>query len=233
MGKRGMRRGRAFLIDLFLLLMVSALYVGTGGNDAPRVLSNAVMAPVYRGSGEGVALLCAVEWEAAALPAILDTLAARETRVTFAVSGRYARAHPDMLRRMAEAGHEIAAMGDDPAMDGALGAVTADVRASAASIAALTLEQPALYYSGGRNVNVSARAAKKLGLTQIVCTADLLCAKGAGADIVKRASEAAIQGSILLVQPTASFLESLPALLDELQTKGLRVAAVGDVLKRE
>lgn len=228
MDKQRLRRGGAFLIDLLLLLMVSALYVGTG--DAGRVVTP-VMAPVYRGSGKGTALLCTVDWEAAALPAILDTLAAQDACITFAVSGRYARENPDMLRRMAEDGHEIATMGDDPAMDGTLGAVVADVRASAEAIAAVTGRQPALYYSGGRNVNVSARAAKKLGLTQVICTADLLCAKGNGADIAERASEAAIQGSILLVQPTAAFHQSLQALLAQLQTKGSYAATVGGVMQ--
>ena len=41
-------------------------------------------------------------------PAVLDVLAAADTRATFFVIGSAARAHPGLLRRMVEAGHEVA-----------------------------------------------------------------------------------------------------------------------------
>ena len=44
-------------------------------------------------------------------PAILDTLAEREYRATFFVMGWWAERHPDELRPIADAGHQIASHG--------------------------------------------------------------------------------------------------------------------------
>ena len=44
---------------------------------------------------------------------LLDLLASFDTRATFFILGCVAEAHPDMIRRIAEAGHEIASHGHD------------------------------------------------------------------------------------------------------------------------
>jgi peptidoglycan/xylan/chitin deacetylase (PgdA/CDA1 family) len=46
-------------------------------------------------------------------PAVLDALAAAGVRATFFVLGRQARAHADLVRRIAAEGHQIASHGDD------------------------------------------------------------------------------------------------------------------------
>jgi peptidoglycan/xylan/chitin deacetylase (PgdA/CDA1 family) len=46
-------------------------------------------------------------------PAVLDALAAAGVRATFFVLGRQARRHPDLVRRIAAGGHQIASHGDD------------------------------------------------------------------------------------------------------------------------
>jgi len=220
------RRPGHILSNLFLLLLIAALYIGT---VEPEVMG--VSAPVYRGSAEdAVALQFAVDWEAAALPDILDTLQAQDMTATFAVSGKWAAEHPALLRRMVEAGHEIAVMGYDPAADGRLRWVMEDLEKSLQAIGSVTGGQPALYYSGSRNALVSGRAAKKAGLVQVLCTVDLLCARGTAADIAARVSDTLIPGSIILMQPTGEAAEALPEILHTLQEKGMRPVSVGDVL---
>ncbi|MDO5111096.1 MAG: hypothetical protein Q4E65_02205 [Clostridia bacterium] len=213
------RRKNDLLINLFLLLVVCVLYAATGGHDLGRQLSKMTMAPVYRGTGEDVALLCKLDYDAAALEDILETLQTAQTRITFAVSGEWADAHPEALTRLISA-HELAVTGDD----------LKDAKASKAAIEAAG--GTPLYYYGAPDTNAS-RIARKLGLTHVHCTADVLCAKGGARDIVTRASNAATKGSILLTQPTRAFADALPGLLSELQTKGLRVAAVGDAIQTE
>lgn len=46
-------------------------------------------------------------------PALLDALRAEGVHATFFVLGRQARAHPEIVRRIAEEGHELASHGDD------------------------------------------------------------------------------------------------------------------------
>jgi peptidoglycan-N-acetylglucosamine deacetylase len=49
-------------------------------------------------------------------PRVLDALRASGVRATFFVLGRHAEAHPELIRRMSEEGHEIASHGYDHAL---------------------------------------------------------------------------------------------------------------------
>ena len=78
-------------------------------------------------------------------------------------------------------------------------------------------------------MTVSARAAKKLGLTHVL-SLDLRCAAGSAEEIKQRGLNDPIEGSILLMQPTAAAAEALPGLLNGFKGKGLEAVRVGDVL---
>ncbi len=227
---KGKRRDGA-LVNLLLVLLIVALYFATSEPDAAAVMAELSRAPKYRGHAEGaVALQFPVSWNAAALVGILDALAQYDTKATFSVSGVWAEENPALLLRMAAAGHEIATMGDEPEKDGKLSLVQADIAASLDKIEAACGVRPALYYPGGRNVTVSARAAKKLGLTCALCTLDLRCAAGSAQEIKQRGLNDPIEGSIILMQPTAAAAEALPGLLEGLKEKGFTAVRVRDVL---
>lgn len=212
--------------NLLLLLLIAGLYIGTA---QPQAIS--VSAPIYRGSAQdAVALQFAVSWNAAALPAILDTLQAQGAQATFAVSGGWAAENPELARRIAAEGHELATMGYAPEEDGRLSWVEKDLEASVTAIEQAAGVKPSLYYSGTRSATVSARAAKKLGLTQVLCTVDLLCARGSAADIINRVSDTPIPGSIMLLQPTQAAAEALEGVLGALRQKGIEPTTTGKVL---
>lgn len=224
------KQKNSLLLNLLLLLLVCVLFAATDGSLEVRKAALQASAPVYHGNGNAVAPLCALSWNAAALPPILDTLQASGDTVTFAVSGTWARENPELLSRIALCGHEIAVMGDDPSFDGGLSAIIKDIEAAAGSIEQITGRRPSLYYSGSRNLNVSSRAAQKCGMTHIQNTIDLLCARGEAEDILQRASESAAKGSIILIQPTETLNKALPLLIDLFKTKGMEIATVGEIL---
>ena len=169
------RRRNGLVVNLFLVFVIAALYALTSSGSAMEAMAALTAGPVYRGSSEdAVALEFAVSWDAAAMPDILDTLAEKNARATFAVSGEYARLRPDMVKRIHDAGHELATMGDFPSFDGDYAAVCEDLAQSLASIEEASGISPVLYYSGERGIPASARASRKLGLTQMLCTVDPL-----------------------------------------------------------
>lgn len=220
-------------VNVFIILIIVLLYVVTGtglGDDAIAALSSDT---VYRGSGQGlVALECAVSWNAEALPDMLDLLSERDVQMTFFVSGEWARVNGSMLRRMVEDGHEIGTMGYLPMLDGDESLIRSDLQASTAVIASATGVEPTYYYSGLRDRSVSLRAADALGMTHIMCSSDLLSARGDAVDVATRASEHVFDGSIVLFQPTGAALEALPTILDAITEQGYRVTTVGNVLKQ-
>ena len=226
-----MRKRSGALVNLLLILLIAALYFATSRPDAAAAVAQLYYAPAYRGRAEdAIALQFAVSWEAASLDSILDALAAHGAKATFAVSGAWAENNAALLLRMAADGHEIATMGNDPVLDGKLSEVQRDVAVSLDKIEAACGVRPLLYYSGARNVTVSARAAKKLGLTHVLSTLDLRCAAGSAEEIKQRGLNDPIEGSILLMQPTAAAAEALPGLLNGFKGKGLEAVRVGDVL---
>jgi len=224
------KQRNGFLVNLLLLLLVCFLFFVTDANAPERLAAVAASAPLYGGKGEGAALLCTVDYDAAALGGILDLLRDAEMPITFAVSGQWARENGAMLRRMAAEGHEIATLGDDADFDGRGAALRRDIAAGAAAIEAACGVRPAFYCSGTRALRPSARAAKAEGLMHVRYGVDLRSARGSAADILLRASKAAADGNIIRVQPTGAFLEALDGIVEILQKKGMDGAKVSSVL---
>lgn len=219
-------------VNVLILLMIALIYVVTGthvGDDAIAALSAGT---VYRGRQNGaVALECAVTWNAEALTDMLDILKEKDARITFFVSGKWAKANAATLRRMVEDGHEIGTGGYSPTLDGSVTMVESDIAASVSVIESISDDTTRLYYAGLRDRTTSARAAERLGMTHVSATIDLLCANKNAEDIVSRASQQAFDGSIFLLQPTAAAVEALPQLIDLIHESGYAVGTVGDVLK--
>ena len=207
--KRRAKNGCA--INLFLAFIIISLYLVTSRQDAAQVMASLYAGPAYRGrSDDKIALEFAVSWNAAAMEDILATLKDKNTRATFVVSGKWARENADMLKRIADEGHEIGTMGDDPSFDGNLSETKADIQKSLESIKAASGVDTVLYYSGSRSVAVSARASRALGLTHVLSTIDLRCGYGSKDDIIKRGLNEPIIGSIILLQPTRACADARP-----------------------
>ena len=226
------RNGRA-LVNAALAVLIVALYITTTTPVAQSAVSELYNSPIYRGQREGViGLECAVSWDAEALPAILTVLREKNARITFLVSGDFAADNPNIIAELLRDGHELGTMGSTPFFDGNRKAVTADIERSLATIQRVSGIRPVLYYSGTRDTAISAKAAAWLHITHILCTVDLLSARGDAQDILTRALDQPFDGSILLLQPTAQALRALPAILDGLREQGFTVAPVSETLKK-
>ena len=219
-------------VNVLILLVIALIYVVTGtglGDDAIAALSRGA---VYRGRANGaVALECVVTWDAANITDILDTLSQRNAKITFFVSGKWARNHAKTLQRILDEGHEIGTVGYTPFLDGNVQLIQDDVEAAVNAISSITGSQVTSYHSGLRDRDVSQRAAEALGLTHVAATADLQTGQGDAEEIVERACQQAFDGSILMIRPTAAAAEALPQILEEIEEMGYRPATVGEVLK--
>lgn len=220
------------LLNVLILLCITLTYVVTGtrmGENAVAALSDGTR---YRGRASGqVAVECLVSWDARHLDSMLDTLREQDAQITFFVSGSWAKAHAKTLLQMAEDGHEIGTLGFAPSLDGGVDTVAQDVRSSVATIERITGRPVTLYCSGLRDRGTSARAAKRVNVTHIAASTDVLSARGGAEEIAARACKAAFDGSILLIRPTAGAAEALPLILEGIAERGLSVAPVGEAGK--
>ena len=223
-------KGRT-IVNILLTALMITLYVATTTPVAQSAMSELYNSPVYRGYQKGVVgMECAVSWNAAAMPELLQVLKERDIQITFFVSGDWAQENKELLVQMVQDGHEIGTMGQLPMRDGDPDEVTADIARSIDVIKEVSGIKPELYYSGTRRLKSSTRASNRLGLTHVLCTVDLLSGRGNAEDILLRALDAPFDGSILLIQPTAEAVKALPACISGFEQRGFRIVTVSKTL---
>ena len=170
---------------------------------------------------------------------VLATLARFDARATFFVLGEKVRAAPDVLREIANAGHEIGIHGDwhdrllslrNPRR------IIADIERARDAVAAVIGKRPTLFRPPLGHVSPrTAVAAKRLGLTLVgwsVRSRDGLA--GAAADSVQRRVTAGLcPGAIILLHDAAERGErepagvaTLPGILAEATRRGLRCVTI-------
>lgn len=223
-------KGRA-LINILLALIIMLFYIMVITPAANTAVSILYKAPIYRGRAKSViAIECAVDWNAAAMPEILDILKQKDVRVTFFVSGKWAAENDVLLKRIVSEGHELGTMGYYTMNSIEGETLELDIKSSLEIINRYAGVMPKLYYSGNRDIKASSKAANNLGLTHVLCTVDLLSARGDATDMIERALEKPIDGSILLIQPTAAALKALPVCIDALKQKGYTISTVSNAI---
>lgn len=172
---------------------------------------------------------------------MLDTLREKGLRTTFFVLGWWADTQPDILRRIAADGHEVASHGhsvfDLTSVSDA--AVREDLEAADASISAITgrTTRPLWSASAGyRNARVHQIAAS-LGYRPIYLTVDSLdwTREATAESVYQRVMERASNGAIIVLHfdsPTTvnSTAVALPRLIDDLRAAGYNLVTITELL---
>jgi peptidoglycan/xylan/chitin deacetylase (PgdA/CDA1 family) len=172
---------------------------------------------------------------------MLDTLREKNLRTTFFVLGWWADKRPDVLKLIADGGHEVASHGhsvfDLTSVSDA--AVRQDLLAADASISAVTGKTTRPLWSasaGYRNARVH-RIAAELGYRPIYLTVDSLdWTREATADSVyTRVMERIVNGAIVVLHfdsPTTvnSTAGALPRLIDDLRAAGYSLVTITELL---
>jgi peptidoglycan/xylan/chitin deacetylase (PgdA/CDA1 family) len=201
-----------------------------------RSLADLAPAPVYNGNRgkQAVALLINVAWGEQFVPALLDELRAAKAPATFCLVGRWADAHPELVRQMAADGfgfcnhgytdHGWAGIGE--------GAALTSIRRADAAIAALTGRKPTIFspHKGEFNAAVLAASAAT-GHTLVLWSRDTIDWQNPPVyRVLERTAGRARGGDIILMHPTQVTLEALPAMIRAIRERGLRILSVGDLL---
>jgi len=172
---------------------------------------------------------------------MLDTVREKGVRTSFFVLGWWAERQPEILKRIADDGHEIASHGhsvfDLTSVSDA--AVRDDLERADAAISAVTGKTTRPLWSasaGYRNARVH-RIAASLGYRPIYLTVDSLdWTQDATADSVyNRVTERTVNGAIVVLHfdsPTTirSTAAALPRLIDDLRNKGFTLVTVTELL---
>jgi peptidoglycan/xylan/chitin deacetylase (PgdA/CDA1 family) len=174
-------------------------------------------------------------------PVILDTLAERQYRATFFVMGWWAERHPELLRQIADGGHEIASHGHrifDLTHVGDA-EVRADLEAADAAIGLVTGRTTRPLWSpsaGYRDARVRSIAAE-LGYRPILWTVDSgdWTLEASPESVFSHVINGARNGAIIVLhydspQTEHSTALVLPAAIDALRDAGYRLVTITELL---
>jgi peptidoglycan/xylan/chitin deacetylase (PgdA/CDA1 family) len=167
---------------------------------------------------------------------LLDLLKERGVKATFFVIGQCVQANPDVVKRAAEEGHEIANHTWDHKSLTKLSAagVAAEMDKTTAIIEAVTGKKPAVMRPpyGATNASITRRMNEEFGLKVIIWDVDPLDWKVRNAGHVQSAIlKGTKAGSIVLshdIHPTT--IAAMPATIDALLAKGFKFVTVSELL---
>lgn len=169
-------------------------------------------------------------------PKLLDLLAAHHMKATFFVVGQNAADHPDILKRAAREGHEIAnhswshpnfgKMSDD--------AVRRELKKTDDAISGALGMRPTLLRPPYGSITTRQKRwiADEFGYKIILWDVDPLDWKRPGPSVVtNRIVKEAHPGSIILAHDIhPSTIEAMPATFDQLQAKGFKFVTVSELI---
>jgi peptidoglycan/xylan/chitin deacetylase (PgdA/CDA1 family) len=172
---------------------------------------------------------------------ILDALAAHQQRATFFVMGWWAEKHPDLLRQIADGGHEIASHGHSifDLTEASDAEVRADLEAADAAISGVIGRTTRPLWSpsaGYRNARVRSIAAG-LGYRPILWTVDTVdwTTEATAESVYSHIVNGATNGAIMVLhfdspRTQESTAQVLPAAIEALRAAGYRLLTVTELL---
>ncbi len=223
----------AFSAGVFLVL---AMIAGIFPSPFAATALTGQRAPVFQGNlaEPKIALACNVFWGEDLIPDMLKILADKNVKITFFMGGSWSKRYPDIVRSIADAGHEL---GNHSYSHPHPNALTKQenqdqILRTEQLLTDITGKKTTLYAPpyGEYNDRVIAAAAE-LGYTTVMWSIDTIDWQRPSPEVIKnRVLKKIHNGAIILMHPTKPTLEALPGLLDELIRRGYQVTTVSIIL---
>jgi len=233
-----MRRRLLLLVSLGLLLLLVRL--GTWGMEGAFTAGQLHPVRWVDIDAKKLALTFDISWGEKTLPGVLEALDAHDVDCTFFVSGTWSMTHPELLRQIVQAGHEIGSHGHKHIR---LSQYPRDVIEDNISTAHdiikdITGRDPNLFRPPDGDFNdLVIRTAMELGYTTIIWDTDSLDWKNPGVDfMVKRVLKKAHPGDIVLLHASDSAKqtpEALPLIIEGLRERGYDLVTISELFQEE
>jgi probable sporulation protein (polysaccharide deacetylase family) len=210
------------------------------GNLQPLVATNelpSVPPPIFQGnlSQPQVALACNVFWGEEYLPAMLKTLDENNIHITFFIGGSWANRYPEVLKDIANRGHELGNHTYSHPHPNNLSKEKNKEQIIKAEelVTNITGIKTNLYAPPyGEYNNTVLLAAQELNYTTIMWSIDTVDWKRPPPEVLKeRVLKKLHNGAIILMHPTAPTAQALPDLIAEIKKRGYTITTVSDMLK--
>ncbi|MCG8542517.1 MAG: polysaccharide deacetylase family protein [Clostridia bacterium] len=226
---------KTFIIPIVLLIIL--IFSFFMYNDTVlSVFTNQTLEPIRKGSNKDyIAFTCNVDWGTELIPTMLEIFEKHNIKITFFVSGRWAKNNPDMLKKIYEKGHEIGNHGYRHRMHSKLG-VEGNKKEieSTHRVVKETIGIDMKYFappSGDFN-NTTLKVALDLGYKTILWNIDTIdWRKDSTCDkIIKRVLNKPLNGSIVLMHPKEETIKALDYIIESIGKKNIKIGTVSHIL---
>lgn len=191
---------------------------------------------IYAGdkSSNKVSLMINVYWGTEYLEKMLETLEKNDIKTTFFVGGTWVKENPELLKKMYQAGHEIASHGYNHKEHGKLSyeqnyqeiKMCHDIVKVTLGIDMELFAPPGGSYN--KNTTVSAT---DLGYKTIMWTRDTIDWRDHNTKLIYNRAVVEMQGGdLILMHPTANTAEALPQIIEYAKNHGFNLTTVSDTL---
>ncbi len=191
--------------------------------------------PIYKGSSnDKVSLMVNVYWGTEYVVPMLDVFESYEIKTTFFLGGSWVEKNHEVAREIVAHGHEIGNHGyfhKDHKKIGRSGNRSEIENCHKIVKAILGVDMDLFAPPSGSFSVDTLDIAEEIGYNTIMWSLDTIDWRDKDVSlIVKRATEKAVGGDMILMHPTKETLEALPIILEKLKDKGLGVSTVSEVL---
>ena len=219
------------------LAMLCALYLGPLQEDATAVVAAKKVLPVYSVEREDkvISVTFDASWGGDKTMKILDLLEQYNAKATFFLVGIWVDKYPELVKAIAERGHEIGNHSDSHAhfTQIADSKIRQELDACSDKIEALTGVRPTLFRPPYGNYNSKVvTIVRDEGYEAVQWSIDSLDWKNRGVDdLVKRATTNVQPGDIILFHNDSEYIvDALPAILQHYQAQGFDMIPAKDIL---
>lgn len=222
---------------VILLCFFLGLIVGMAANELVVPVNTAPERPYYHGvrGRNQIALTINVDWGEEFIPGMLKIMEERDVRATFFVTGQWAMKNKEMLKLMADKGHEIGNHGyshQHPAKLSRDGLIEL-IKKNEEVIYQITKQRTRLFAPPYGEVDERiAGIVSSNGYKTIMWSADTIdWQRPAPEIIVQRAVNKIDDGGIILMHPTEPSLAALDDIIDILTKRGYRFVTVSELIQ--
>jgi len=222
---------------IVLICLFVGIIIGMAGNELIVPVSTTNDTPFYHGvrGRNQIALTINVDWGEEFIPGILKVLEEKGIEVTFFVTGYWSEKNKEILKLMAEKGHEIGNHGFTHKHPLSLSKdeIIELIKKNEELIFQITGQRTSLFAPPYGEIDSRITStASSIGYSTIMWSADTVdWQRPAKEVIVQRAVNKIEDGGIILMHPTEPSLLALEDIIEILTKKGYNFVKVSELIK--